>query len=60
MCSSDLGEVYIPNEEVRSAFVRAVKKNKWDKVIQVIEASDMLLKATWSQDEQAVARAVDS
>ena len=57
---AEQGEVYIPNEEVRSAFVRAVKKNKWDKVIQAIEASDMLLKATWSQDEQAVARAVDS
>lgn len=57
---AEQGEVYIPNEEVRSAFVRAVKKNKWDKVTQAIEASDMLLKATWSQDEQAVARAVDS
>ncbi|WP_285824349.1 AAA family ATPase [Schaedlerella arabinosiphila] len=56
---AEQGEVYIPNEEVRSAFVRAVKKNKWDKVIQAIEASDMLLKATWSQDEQAVARAVE-
>lgn len=48
---AEQGEVYIPNEEVRSAFVRAVKKNKWDKVIQAIEASDMLLKATWSQDK---------
>lgn len=28
-------------------------------MIQAIEASDMLLKATWSQDEQAVARAVE-
>ncbi len=31
--------IYIPNEEVRSAFVRAIKKNKWAKVIQAIEAS---------------------
>lgn len=52
-------EVYIPNEEVRSAFVSAIKKNKWNKVIQAIEASDMLLKATWSQDEQAVAKAIE-
>lgn len=44
----DTEEVYVPNEEVRSAFVRAVKKNKWKKVIQAIEASDFLLKATWS------------
>ena len=28
--------IYIPNEEVRSAFVRAIKKNKWAKVIQAI------------------------
>ena len=55
----DTEEVYVPNEEVRSAFVRAVKKNKWKKVIQAIEASDFLLKATWSQDEQAVAEAVE-
>lgn len=48
---AEQGEVYISNEEVRSAFVRAVKKNKWDKVIQAIEASDMLLKATRSQDK---------
>ena len=35
---AEQGEVYIPNEEVRSAFVRAVKKNKWDNVIQAIES----------------------
>ena len=26
---ADTEEVYVPNEEVRSAFVRAIKKNKW-------------------------------
>lgn len=44
-------EVYIPNEEVRSAFVRAVKKNKWDTVIRAINDSENLLKATWRRDE---------
>ncbi len=52
-------EVYIPNEEVRSAFVRAIKKCEWNYVIQAIEASDQLLQATWRKDEEAVAKAID-
>ena len=41
----DTEEVYVPNEEVRSAFVRAVKKNKWKKVIQAIEGFGLSIKS---------------
>lgn len=44
---TDTKEVYIPNEEVRAAFVRAIKKSNWDYVIRTINASENLLKATF-------------
>ena len=51
-------EVFIPNEEVRSAFVRAVKNDGWDDVIKAINASEALLKATLAMDEKAVAQMI--
>ena len=52
-------EVMIPNEEVRSAFVRAIKKSNWNYVIEAISDSDELLQATWRGDEEAVAKGID-
>ncbi|MBQ3515205.1 MAG: AAA family ATPase [Lachnospiraceae bacterium] len=52
-------EVSIPNEEVRAAFVRAIKKSNWNYVLEAITASDELLKATWRRDEEAVAKGID-
>lgn len=52
-------EVYIPNEEVRSAFVSAVKKSDWKPMIQAIDASEQLLLDTWRQNEKAVAGRID-
>lgn len=37
-------EVYIPNEEVRCAFEKAVKDTDWSQVVQAIRDSDDLLK----------------
>ena len=51
-------EVFIPNEEVRSVFLRAVKNDGWDDVIKAIHASEALLKATLSMDEKAVAQMI--
>ena len=48
-------EAFIPNEEVRSAFVRAVKNEGWSEVYEAIRGSEKLLKATLSMDETAVA-----
>lgn len=53
-------EAFIPNEEVRAEFVRAVKKSGWNDIIKAISASEDLLIATWSNDEEAVANGIDS
>lgn len=47
-------EVFIPNEEVRSAFLRAVKNDGWDEVIQAVKESETLLNATLAMDEKTV------
>ncbi|MGN0153991.1 MAG: AAA family ATPase [Lachnospiraceae bacterium] len=52
-------EVAIPNEEVRAAFIRAIKKTNWNYVIDAIQASDELLQATWQGDTKAVAQGID-
>lgn len=52
-------EVTIPNEEVRAAFIRAIKKSNWNYVIEAITASDGLLQATWRGDAEMVAQGID-
>lgn len=56
---ADTREAYVPNEEVRAAFARAVDDTDWTPVIQAIRSSDRLLKATWNKDADAVARGID-
>jgi hypothetical protein len=53
------GEVYIPNEEIRSEFKNAVEGNQWEQVIRAINASDELLKATWQKKEDVVAKGIE-
>lgn len=55
----DCGEVFIPNEEVRSEFRNAVEGNEWETVVRAIESSEKLLYATWKQEEQKVAEAIE-
>lgn len=50
--------VFIPNEEVRGAFLRAIKNDGWNEVIKAIHASEELLKATLSMNETAVAQMI--
>lgn len=52
-------EAYIPNEEVRRAFGRAVEGIDWTPVIQAIRASEQLLQATWNRDADAVAAGIE-
>ena len=47
-------EVFIPNEEVRSVFLRAIKNDGWDEVIKAVNASEALLRAALDMDEKAV------
>lgn len=47
--------VYIPNEEIREEFVRAVTAGKHTEIAKLIRNSDRLLEATFNMDEKAVA-----
>lgn len=51
--------VYIPNEEVREEFVRAVTTGRHTELAKLIRNSDQLLEATLSMDEEAVAAAIE-
>ena len=51
-------QAYIPNNEVRSEMVRAVKADGWDEVYKAIADSEKLLKATWAMEEDKVAKMI--
>lgn len=51
-------EAFIPNEEVRSIFVRAVKNEGWSDVYDAIQNSEKLLTATLAMDEAAVGKMI--
>ena len=53
-------EVYVPNEEVRTAFANAVSGTDWTPVVEAIQRSEKLLADTWRKDEQAVAKGVEA
>lgn len=52
-------ETFIPNEEVRSTFVSAVKNEEWSEVYRAIQDSEKLLKATLDMDEATVAEMIE-
>ncbi len=56
---SEKEETFIPNEEVRTEFILAVKNNSWIEVIRAIEQSEELLKATLDGNEKQVARCLE-
>jgi hypothetical protein len=49
-------EAYVPNEEVRSAFERTIKRTDWTPVIEAIGKSERLLKLTWNKEADEVAQ----
>lgn len=51
-------KVFIPNEEVRSVFLRAVKNDGWNDVIKAVNKSEALLRATLAMDEKTVAQMI--
>lgn len=51
--------VYIPNEEIREEFVRAVTHGRHTEIAKLIRGSDALLDATLNRDEEAVAAAIE-
>lgn len=56
----DSKSVYIPNEEVREEFVRAVTTGRHTEIAKLIQNSDQLLEATLNMDEDAVAAAIET
>ncbi len=55
---SKIKKVFIPNDEVRSVFLRAIRHDGWEEVIKAVSASEALLKATLAMDEKAVAQMI--
>jgi hypothetical protein len=55
----DKEAAYIPNEEVRREFVRAVKYGRHKEVAKLIQTSDRLLQATLAMDSETVANAIE-
>lgn len=51
-------EAFIPNEEVRGVFLRAIKNDGWDEVMKAINASEVLLQETLAMNEKVVAQMV--
>ena len=50
--------VYIPNEEIRQEFIRAVKNGRHREIGELISASDRLLKDTLRGEGKKVAEAL--
>lgn len=53
-------ECYIPNREVAGEMVNAVTANNWQPVVNAIEQSKRLLRATLDGDAEAVAQGVEA
>ncbi len=56
----DEEECYIPNREVAGEMVNAVRTTSWQPLIDAIQQSKQLLRATFEGDSEAVARGVDA
>lgn len=51
--------VFIPNEEVRQEFIRAIKNGRHTELARMIQVSDQLLRDTINMNAQAVARLIE-
>lgn len=56
---ADSSEVYIPNDEVRKVFEKAVKETDWTEVDEAIKESKKLLRYTLSKKADLVAQGVE-
>ena len=52
-------EIFIPNKEISDEFADAISSVDWQEITSSIEASFDLLNATWNEDAQAVAKAIE-
>lgn len=56
----ECSQVFIPNVEIRGEFLNAVVGEHWKDVVSALEQSDYLLKATWEQDAETVAKLLEN
>ena len=56
----DTQKAFIPNEEIRQELTNAVKRRKWDEMIQFQEESEELLQATLEFEEAVVAQKIET
>lgn len=54
-----LGEVWIPNGEVRQEFINSIEDGGWENLMKAINASDKLLDATLNGEVDKVAEMVE-
>jgi len=52
-------EVFIPNKEISNEFAVAIKDVGWEEIIVAIKTSNDLLNATWNEDTDVVAKAIE-
>lgn len=55
----DTKSCYIPNMEIQQEFINCIEDGGWEQVINAINQSEECLKATFSGDEETVARIVE-
>lgn len=55
----ETGKVYIPNEEIRQEFARAIRQVRRDDTIRRVRESEKLLEDTVHGNEEAVARQIE-
>lgn len=53
-------ECYIPNREVADEMVNAIEDNNWKPVVDALQKSEQLLRATLEGDAEAVARGIET
>ena len=51
--------VFIPNAEIRGEFHNAIMGEHWKDVIEALEQSDRILRATWNEESETVADILD-
>ena len=51
-------QVFIPNYEISNEFVNATRGAGWNAVLDAVQASEALLRATWAGDSAMVGRAL--
>ena len=56
---SENEEAYIPNKEVRMCFEDTIEGTNWSELIETMEHSEELLRATMAGDAEEVARQID-